>query len=194
MTRLTDAVVLAAELHADQRRKASKVPYLAHLLQVCGMVLEDGGSEDDAIAALLHDAPEDQGGEATLLRIRQAFGERVAAIVAGCSDAMPARGEAKAPWRERKTLYLAHLEAADASVLRVSLADRLQNGRSLLADLAISGAATWDRFNAGPSDQAWFFGAALDVYERRLPGSWNLPEFRQAVHEIQAAAVAAGPG
>jgi (p)ppGpp synthase/HD superfamily hydrolase len=187
MSRLADAFDLASQLHADQRRKASAVPYVAHLVQVCGLVLEDGGDDDEAIAALLHDAPEDQGGTRTLALIRERFGDRVADIVVGCSDAMPAPGEAKAPWRERKTAYLAHLEEAPPSVLKVSLADRLHNGRSLVADLAVTGPAVWDRFNAGPEDQAWFFGAALAVYERRLPGSWNLPAFREVVAAIQDA-------
>ncbi len=187
MSRLADAFDLASQLHADQRRKATAVPYVAHLLQVCGLVLEDGGDEDEAIAALLHDAPEDQGGTRTLSLIRERFGDRVADIVAGCSDAMPAPGEAKAPWRGRKTAYLAHLDEAAPSVLKVSLADRLHNGRSLVADLAVTGPAVWDRFNAGPADQAWFFGAALAVYERRLPGSWNLPAFREVVTAIQGA-------
>jgi len=191
VTRFTDAVTLAAELHASQTRKASAVPYIAHLLQVCGLVLEDGGTEDEAIAALLHDAAEDQGGRATLDRIHRRFGERVAEIVAGCSDAMPARGAAKAPWRERKEAYLDHLASADPSVLKVSLADRLHNGRSLLADVAVRGDALWDRFNAPPADQAWFYEASLAAYEFHAPDSWNLPAFREVARSVAAEARAA---
>lgn len=188
MNRIAEAAALALELHASQVRKATGVPYASHLFQVCGMVLEDGGDEDEVVAALLHDAAEDQGGRATLAMIRDRFGDRVAEIVAGCSDAMPERGERKAPWRERKEAYMAHLREADASVLRLALADRLQNGRSLLADLAAQGPTVWQHFNAPPADEAWFYRSVLEVCAQRSPTSWNLPAFRQVVAQISAAA------
>lgn len=190
MNRFLEAVALADELHAGQRRKSTDVPYIAHLLQVCGLVLEDGGNVDEAIAALLHDAAEDQGGRATIALIRERFGDRVADIVVGCSDDMPMPGEAKLPWRDRKEAYLAHLAVADASVLKISIADRLHNGRSLLADLAVSGPAVWQRFNAPPGDQAWFYQASLALYEQRAASSWNLPAFRETVAALVAAATA----
>lgn len=186
--RFASAVATAVELHAGQARKGGRVPYLAHLLAVASLVLEDGGDEDMAIAALLHDAAEDAGGRETLEAIRGHFGERVALIVAGCSDAMPAPGEAKAPWEERKAAYLAELRGADAAVVRVSLADKLHNGRSLLADLQVDGTSVWERFNAPPDRQAWYYGELLAAYESVVPGSRHLPELRRVVREIRSAA------
>ncbi|MEO8246361.1 MAG: HD domain-containing protein [Chloroflexota bacterium] len=189
--RFSSAVATAVELHGEQARKGGEVPYLSHLLGVASLVLEDGGDEDEAIAALLHDAAEDAGGRETLEAIRGYFGERVALIVAGCSDAMPAPGESKAPWEERKAGYLAELREADASVLRVSLADKVHNGRSLLADLAAHGAPVWDRFNAPRDRQAFYYGALLRIYEARCPESLHLPAFREIVAHIATAARAA---
>ena len=182
--RFADAVRYAIELHRSQVRKATSIPYVTHLLSVCSLVLEDGGNEDEAIAALLHDGPEDQGGKAVLEEIRARFGDAVAEIVAGLSDAMPSPGEAKAPWRSRKEAYLRGLEDASASVLRVSLADKLHNARSIQVDLRADGEAVWDRFNAGRSEQAWYYGELLAIFERRLPGSRNLPQLRQVVLEL----------
>lgn len=182
--RFAEAVLYAMKLHREQVRKESTIPYVTHLFAVCGLVLEDGGTEDEAISALLHDGPEDQGGVAVLNEIRARFGQEVADTVAVLSDAMPAAGEEKAPWRERKEAYLAHLGEASASVLKVSLADKLHNARSILTDLGEIGEAVWDRFNAGRSDQAWYFGALLRVFEARLPGSRNLPDFRRVVGEL----------
>ena len=137
--RFADALGYVVHVHADQRRKGTDVPYVAHLLAVTGLVIEDGAAtgrlrEDEAIAALLHDSAEDQGGEARLADIVERFGERVAQIVRACSDSLSEDGD-KAPWRERKEAYLAHLESeADLGVLRVSLADKVSNARAVLAD------------------------------------------------------------
>ncbi len=182
--RFDQAVLYAMQLHRGQMRKATSIPYLTHLFAVCSLVLEDGGTEDEGIAALLHDGPEDQGGEAVLDEIRLRFGDAVANTVAGLSDAMPAPGEQKAPWRERKEAYLRHLGEASASVLKVSLADKLHNARSILIDQRADGEVVWDRFNAGRTEQAWYYGELLAVFERRLPGSRNLREFRQEVGEL----------
>jgi (p)ppGpp synthase/HD superfamily hydrolase len=189
--RFSSAVATAVELHAEQARRGGAIPYLSHLLGVASLVLEDGGDEDEAIAALLHDAAEDAGGRETLEAIRGYFGERVALIVAGCSDAMPAPGEAKPPWEERKAAYIAELRDADPSVLRVSLADKVHNGRSLLADLAADGEDVWRRFNAPPDRQAFYYDALLRIYEDRSPGSLHLPAFREIVGRIASAARAA---
>ena len=187
--RFSSAVATAVELHGEQARKGgARIPYLSHLLGVASLVLEDGGDEDEAIAALLHDAAEDAGGRETLEAIRGYFGERVALIVAGCSDAMPAPGEAKAPWEERKAAYLAELRGADPAVLRVSLADKVHNGRSLLADLAAHGPAVWARFNAPPDRQAAYYGALLRIYEAGSPDAIHLPAFREIVARITVAA------
>lgn len=157
---------------------------MAHLFAVCSLVLEDAGTEDEAIAALLHDGPEDQGGEPVLDEIRARFGVGVAQIVEGLSDAMPLPGEAKAPWRKRKEAYLRHLDKAPPSVLRVSLADKLHNARSILADRRVAGEAVWERFNAGQAEQAWYYRSLLAIFERRLPASRNLPDLRAVVRSL----------
>lgn len=184
--RFAQAALYAIELHREQVRKATTIPYVTHLFAVCGLVLEDGGTEDDAISALLHDGPEDQGGAPILAKIRADYGDEVADTVAGLSDAMPAKGEEKPPWRERKEAYLWHLGEASAPVLKVSLADKLHNARSILTDLGLVGEEVWGRFNADRSDQAWYFNALLRVFEARLPTSRNLPEFRRVVGELFA--------
>ena len=181
--RFTDAVAYAAELHANQSRKATNIPYLTHLLAVCSLVLEDGGTEDEAIAALLHDGPEDQGGQAILDEIERRFGAQVAAKVDGLSDTLE---DPKPPWRERKAAYLGRLREEPASVLRISLADKLHNLRSIAAD----GEGVWDRFNAAKPEQAWYFGEILGIFEERLPASRNLPEFRQLVGRVFGADLA----
>lgn len=182
--RFDRAVLFAIELHRSQLRKGTEIPYVTHLFAVCSLVLEDGGTEDEAIAALLHDGPEDQGGEAVLDAIRARFGPAVAEMVGGLSDAMPAPGEEKAPWRTRKEAYLRHLAGAPETVLRVSLADKLHNARSMEVDLDTDGEAIWSRFNAGRDEQAWYYGELLAIFERRLPRSRNLPELRRVIGEL----------
>jgi len=167
--RYVDALSFAARLHRDQRRKGSGVPYLSHLLSVSALVLEDGGDEDEAIAALLHDAVEDQGGPPTLASISTRFGERVARIVAECTDTdrVP-----KPPWRERKERYLAHLRQAAADSRRVSAADKLHNARSILADHRAMGDAVFDRFTASKADTLWYYRSLVAAFQetgRRLP-------------------------
>jgi (p)ppGpp synthase/HD superfamily hydrolase len=178
--RLIQAVAYAVQLHGGQARKATSIPYVTHLFIVCALVLEDGGTEDEAIAALLHDGPEDQGGQATLDEIRRRFGPEVAAMVDGLSDTMETP---KPPWRERKEAYLVRLRDEPESVLRVSLADKLHNLRSIATDRASDGDDVWNRFNAGREDQAWYNDSLLAVFEERLPASRNLPEFRRLVAE-----------
>jgi (p)ppGpp synthase/HD superfamily hydrolase len=175
--RFTDAVAYAVALHAAQARKATSIPYLTHLLAVCSLVLEDGGTEDEAIAALLHDGPEDQGGQAIIDEIARRFGAAVAAMVDALSDTLE---DPKPPWRERKAAYLVRLREEPASVLRVSLADKLHNLRSIAAD----GDGVWDRFNAARPEQAWYFNELVSIFEARLPHSRNLPEFRRLVDEV----------
>jgi (p)ppGpp synthase/HD superfamily hydrolase len=160
-TRFVEALRLAVDLHSRQVRKGSGVPYLGHLLGVCGLVIDAGGSEDEAIAAVLHDAVEDQGGAATLERIRVQFGSSVAGIVESCSDTdlVP-----KPPWRPRKEAYIEHLKAAPESVLRVSLANKLNNLRAIVRDYGEIGDALWARFNPD-ADQVWYYGSLLEVFE-----------------------------
>ena len=174
MTELTarfeQALQYAFELHQRQRRKGSQTPYIAHLLGVCALVLEDGGDEDEAIAALLHDAAEDQGGLQTLEEIRRRFGEHVAEIVDGCTDTyeMP-----KPAWRLRKETYLEHLRTASSAVLRVSLADKLHNARAMQTDLYSQGEALWGRFNGGKEGSLWYYRSLAQIFkelERSQPG------------------------
>ena len=164
--RFERALVYAAQLHARQRRKGSRVPYVSHLLATAALVLEHGGGEDEAIAALLHDAVEDQGGQKTLAAIRRRFGRIVADIVDGCSDTdvVP-----KPPWRPRKEAYLAHLRRAPAAVRLVSAADKLHNARATVADLRLHGASVWERFHAGPQEQLWYYGSLVAIFTRRGP-------------------------
>jgi (p)ppGpp synthase/HD superfamily hydrolase len=166
--RFDDALVYAARLHRTQVRKSSGVPYVSHLLAVASLVLEEGGDEDEAIAALLHDAVEDQGGRPRLEEIRGHFGDRVAEIVEGCSDTDQ---QPKPPWRLRKEAFIARLgdPATSESVLRVAAADKLHNARSVLADRRSLGDAVWDRFNAERDEQLWYYRAVVEVLRTRLP-------------------------
>ena len=175
------AVSYALDVHATQPRKGTDVPYVAHLLGVASLVLEDGGDEDEAIAALLHDAVEDQGGQATLERIRELFGERVARIVAACSDTDVTP---KPPWRARKEAYVAHLRDPDlpAGALRVSLADKLHNARAMLFDLR-AGHDVFARFSAGRAEQHWYYDALAATFAD-LTESPMVAELRRVVDEL----------
>jgi (p)ppGpp synthase/HD superfamily hydrolase len=158
--RFSEALAYAGQLHAEQVRKGSGVPYLAHLLSVAAIVLEHGADEDEAIAALLHDAVEDQGGDVARQEIRGRFGRRVADIVDGCTDAdtIP-----KPPWRARKETYLAHLVDADRSVHLVCAADKLHNARSLVEDYRACGELLWNRFSGGKTGTLWYYRAVTTV-------------------------------
>jgi (p)ppGpp synthase/HD superfamily hydrolase len=160
--RFQDALVYAAQLHATQKRKGTEIPYVAHLLGVAALVIEAGGDEDEAIAALLHDAVEDQGGAHTRETIRRRFGDRVTRIVDGCTDTdiVP-----KPPWRERKEQYIAHVLHAPADVRRVSVADKLHNARSIIADLRRDGPSTFERFKGGRDGTLWYYRALLEAYQ-----------------------------
>jgi GTP pyrophosphokinase len=152
--RFEDALQYAARLHASQTRKGTDTPYIAHLLAVTAIVLEHGGDEDEAIAALLHDAAEDQGGCATLEAIRARYGDRVAGIVEACTDSFetPQR-----PWIERKTDYISHLRHAPVSVRLVAAADKLHNARTVLNDFRVVGDDLWQRFTGGKERTLWFY-------------------------------------
>jgi (p)ppGpp synthase/HD superfamily hydrolase len=182
--RFTEAFAYAALLHADQVRKGTSVPYVSHLMAVAAIVLENGGDEDTAIAALLHDAVEDQGGYATLDRIRSRFGERAATIVDGCTDAYV---QPKPPWEERKSAYIAHLREAPDAVRLVSAADKLHNARAILADLRdeACGQAVWERFSAPRERTLWYYrqltGVFTELGPRRLA-----EELDRVVSEIES--------
>lgn len=180
--RFEDAFAYAARLHAEQKRKGGAIPFLAHLMAVAALVLDDGGSEDEAIAALLHDAVEDQGGLARLEDIRQRYGAVIAHIVEGCSDSftMP-----KPPWAERKRAYVAHASKLDSSTLRVSAADKVVNSRAILRDWHRVGDEVWTRFNASREDQLWYYGALVDAF-RDSGGGPLVEELSRVVMELRA--------
>jgi (p)ppGpp synthase/HD superfamily hydrolase len=156
-----EAFLYAHELHGDQGRKGTTRPYIAHLMGVCAIVLTHGGDEDQAIAALLHDAVEDCGGAPRLAEIREKFGERVARIVAGCTDTDQVP---KPPWRERKEAYVAHLRSAPDDVRLVSAADKLYNVSEILADYRTLGEHLWQRFSGGRGGTLWYYRALVDAF------------------------------
>ncbi len=182
--RFADALAYAAQLHAGQVRKGTKIPYIAHLLAVAGIVIEQGASEDEAIAALLHDAIEDQGGRATAAEIRRRYGEAVEQIVWGCTDAEVVP---KPPWRARKEAYLAHLPGAPASVRLVSAADKLHNVRSIIADYRALGDGVWSRFNGGKDGTLWYYRSLVTAF-RAAGGSPLVDELDRSVSELEALA------
>ena len=155
--RFLAAIALAARLHDGQVRKGTGVPYLSHPLGVASLVLEAGGTEDEAIAGLLHDTVEDQGGLATLERIRGEFGERVADIVLACSDSTDDDPLEKADWRTRKQAHLAHLASVDASTALVFAADKLHNARSVVRDYRDQGPVLWGRFKGRRDGTLWYY-------------------------------------
>jgi len=182
--RYAEAVQYASELHAGQTRKSTNIAYISHLLGVSSLVLEAGGDEDMAIAALLHDGPEDQGGRATLEEIRARFGDRVALIVEGCSDSLSEDPEDKAPWKDRKVTYLGHLKDADDDTLAVSLADKLHNARAIATDLMITGPSTWDRFNASPPEILWYYESILAIGKEREAATFLTVNLADAVSDM----------
>lgn len=159
--RYAEALQLAWRLHRTQVQKGTSIPYVSHLIAVSSLALEHGANEDEAIAALLHDAVEDAGGKPTLDMIRVRFGDTVADIVAGCTDAYV---EPKSEWRPRKEAYLAHLANASASVRLVSASDKLHNARSTLLDLRVHGPSLWSRFTAGKRGSLWYCRALVQAF------------------------------
>ena len=164
--RFVEAFQLAFSLHRNQWRKGTTIPYISHLLSVSALILENGGDEDQAIAGLLHDAVEDQGGSQTLAEIRVRFGDRVANIVAACSDSFE---NPKPAWIKRKTAYLEHLPRQPEDVLLVSLADKVHNCRCILADLGVEGDKVWRRFEGGKDGTLWYYRSLADVFRGACP-------------------------
>lgn len=173
---------MAREVHVDDLRKETAIPYLAHLMSVSALVLEHGGSEDQAIAALLHDAAEDHGGQPMIDEIRGRFGDSVADIVAACSDSLLVDSANKRAWWPRKVSYLDHLADAPIDALLVSVADKLHNARSILADYRTLGDELWGRFNddAGRTGTLWYYTRLVEIYRSRLGGT----EFTQLIDEL----------
>ncbi len=179
--RFARAVSYAARLHATQKRKGTDRPYIAHLLGVASIVLEHGGDEDAAVAALLHDVVEDQGGRPRLAEIRHKFGARVARIVDGCTDAYT---DPKPPWLERKQKYLAHLPQASADVKLVAAADKLHNTREILRDYLREGEAVWSRFHGGKQGTLWYYRELVRIF-RGAGASPLIEELDRTVSELE---------
>lgn len=180
--RFTQAFLFVAQKHTGQTRKQTEIPYIAHLMSVASLVLEAGGDEDQAIAALLHDVVEDCGGKPMLEEVRRMFGPRVAHIVEGCSDADT---DPKPPWRERKEQYLAHLPEADGDVRLVSAADKVHNAREILKDYLEHGAAVWRRFKGKRSGTLWYYRALAEEF--RKENNWLSRELERVVSALEQA-------
>lgn len=165
--RFDDAFRYAHRLHRAQTRKGTPIPYISHLMIVAALVVEHGGNEDQAIAGLLHDAAEDQGGAETLAEIKAMFGDDVAAIVSDCTDAWT---EPKPPWKQRKQAYIAALPGKPPQSLLVSLADKTHNSEAILFDYRVLGDALWDRFSGGADGTRWYYNALAELFSRAMPG------------------------
>ncbi len=182
--RFDEAFRYAHDLHRAQRRKGVSIPYIAHLMAVAALVIEHGGDEDQAIAALLHDAPEDQGGLPVLREIERRYGAGVARIVADCTDAWT---NPKPEWRRRKEAYLAKLPQHSERSLLVSLADKTHNAEAILYDWRALGEAVWPRFNGGADGTRWYYSTLAAFFSRATPGrlsdrlSRAVSEFSQAL-------------
>ncbi len=182
-----DALCWAAQLHRSQARKGKPVPYISHLIAVSGLVWEDGGSENEAIAGLLHDSIEDAG--QSHASIAERFGEEVAGIVRDCTDtAEGLTGAGKEPWLVRKTRYMAALDHKSEGSLRVTAADKAHNARDMVLD-ARRDPRSWERFNAGIDGTAWYLLRIHQTLSHRLPGSRSNGLLGEAVREILASEV-----
>ncbi len=184
-----EALLYTTRLHRDQKRKGTNTPYVNHLLAVTAIVGESGGTENEVVAALLHDAPEDQGGKERLEDIRTRFGETVAEIVDGCTDTYE---EPKPAWRPRKEAYVERMSSEPASIQLVSAADKLHNARSILSDLRDIGEDLWDRFTGGKEGTLWYYRALVGSYTAKQ-ASPVVEELDRVVREIEALAYRTAP-
>ena len=182
--RFLRAFLFAAEKHRGQTRKASTIPYIAHLMGVASLVLEAGGDEDLAIAALLHDVVEDCGGERMLKEVQRRFGKRVAEIVDGCTDAYVIP---KPAWQERKENYIRRLKTESTDTRLVSAADKLNNVRSILSDYRAIGESVWSRFNGGRDGTLWYYRTLRDEFLRQEPNRITR-DLDLAVRELESLA------
>jgi (p)ppGpp synthase/HD superfamily hydrolase len=183
--RFDDALAYASRIHRTQLRKGAGILYISHLLGVAAIALENGADEDQAIAALLHDAVEDQGGLERLEKIRVRFGGAVAQIVADCTDT---HEEPKPDWRPRKEAYIAGLENKAARSLAVSIADKTHNAAAINADLRLHGATVWERFSGKRDGTLWYYRSLADAFARLLPGA-AAARFEREVAEMEELAL-----
>jgi (p)ppGpp synthase/HD superfamily hydrolase len=188
-SRFDEAVQFAIDVHREDTRKGGDILYIGHLFGVCALVLEGGGSEDQAIAALLHDTAEDHGGREMLEQVRARFGKEVMDIVEACSDTLE---DPKPAWRPRKEAYLQQLEVNPESVLLVSLADKLYNAWAITRDYELVGERLWESFSRGSDDQLWYYRTLRDIFQRRMPEKRMTQEFSGIVGEFEELAAAHG--
>jgi len=180
--KLPTALQLAAKIHCSDSRKGSKIPYLSHLLSVCSLVLYDGGNESEAIAALLHDALEDHPELVTRDNIKEMFGAKVLRIIESSIDTPPTyKGGKKPPWCQRKKYYIKHVSITPVKLLRISLADKLDNIRSVIKDYHACGEKIWKRFNAGKEKQLWYYKGLVDAYKKAGCRGWLFDEYVKSV-------------
>jgi (p)ppGpp synthase/HD superfamily hydrolase len=184
--RFDRALLYATHVHGGQVRKGTTTPYIAHLLAVAATVLEHGGTEDLAIAALLHDAVEDQGGPGRLADIRNRFGDRVADIVHACSDSTTSNQE-KDPWQQRKIRYIEHLDRLDADSLLVSLSDKVHNARSILRDFRTPGIGNcvFERFKGAKVGTLWYYEKLAEKFVERLEGAQLARELQEIIEVLK---------
>jgi len=182
-SKFESALIFATKLHATQTRKGNDVPYISHLMAVSGLVLEAGGTEDEAIAALLHDAAEDQGGKKMLKRIRSHYGDAVAEIVDQCTDAY---SKPKPPWRKRKEKYIADIPHKTPSARLVSLADKVHNAQAILRDYKVVGEELWDRFNGTKENTLWYYRELAEKFKENMksPLVSELDQIVKAIYDL----------
>ena len=186
-----EALVFAADVHKGQVKKGTSIPYISHPLAVCALVLEHGGDEEEAIAALLHDILEDHPETVTRERLQEQFGERVLSVVEGCTDTPPNyRGGPKPPWRERKIAYIDRLRREGSAYARVALADKLHSARAILSDYRQLGDQLWSRFNAGKEEQLWYFRSLVGAFADAGAPSQMVEEFNHTVIQLEGLAKA----
>jgi (p)ppGpp synthase/HD superfamily hydrolase len=190
-----EALALASELHREQSRKGTPIPYMSHLMAVAGIVLEANAYhqmdniEDVAIGALLHDAIEDQGHKIDLDQIKEKFGDTVYRIVLECSDAIVTeKGQEKPPWKDRKRAYLNNISGKSQETLLVSCADKMHNARCIMFDHDRIGDDIWDRFNAGKDGTIWYYRSLAEELEKAWPENPLLPDFQAIVQRMEQAA------
>ena len=182
--RLSQALALAIEAHNGQFRKETTIPYIAHPMAVASIALEYGADEDQAMAALLHDAVEDGGANYAEI-IRSKFGDRVADIVNGCTDGVPDNNGIKPPWKQRKESYIAHLKSAPDDVLLVSGSDKLHNARAIVSDLQNIGVRVFDRFSSSKEQTLWYYQSLADIFKaRNTPTAKALSETVALMHAL----------
>jgi (p)ppGpp synthase/HD superfamily hydrolase len=192
--RLIEALAVATRLHATQVRKSTTIPYVSHLYGACSIALDYGANEDEAIAALLHDAIEDADDTQAAREAVAAFGPRVLHIVEACTDGTPGPDGKKPPWEQRKEAYLRHLATADGGVLLVSASDKLHNARSILADLRRDPEQLWTRFNASRDQTLRYYRGLVEAFRANALSRQDLvDELDRTVTEIERMSADSGP-